>query len=157
MDFTWERAAASGEPMPTCLPTAEQNAFQAMAHLYARFNAKAITKEQAATEKGRIKASLKDEINLENFRDNLAYQRELILRNTEMAKIACKKNPTPENAITLCDTIDAIQRDDRFCNVKLTDHGANCPVCNKFFNDEHANRRPVFCEDCGCKLGWPNG
>ena len=154
MDFTWERAAAMGEAMPTCLPTAEQNAFQAIAYLYARFRANAVSREQAATEKARIKASLKDEIDMENFKDNLAYQRQLILRDSEMAKIACRKDPTPENAIALCDSIDAIQKDDRFRNVKYTDHGANCPVCNKFFNDDHANRKPVFCEDCGCKLGW---
>lgn len=154
MDFTWERAAAMGEAMPTCLPTPEQNAFQAIAYLYARFRANSISREQAATEKARIKASLVDEINMENFKDNLAYQRQLILRDSEMAKIACRKDPTPENAIALCDSIDAIQKDDRFRNVKYTDHGANCPVCNKFFNDDHANRKPVFCEDCGCKLGW---
>jgi hypothetical protein len=154
MDFTWERAAAMGDPMPPCLPTAEQNAFQAIAFLYARYNAKSISKEQAAADKARIKASLKDEIETENFRDNLAYQREMIMRQTEMALIACRKEPTPENAIFLCDSIDAIQKDDVFRNVKRTDYGANCPVCNKFFNDDHANRKPVFCEDCGCKLGW---
>lgn len=154
MDFTWERAAAMGEPMPPCLPTAEQNAFQAIAFLYARYNAKSIGKEQAAADKARIKASLKDEIETENFRDNLAYQREMILRGTEMAKIACKKDPTPENALDLVDTIDAIMKEDRFKTVKHTDYGANCPVCNKFFNDDHANRKPTFCEDCGCKLGW---
>ena len=154
MDFTWERAAAMGEAMPTCMPTPEQNAFQAIAYLYARFRAKAIGKEQAAEEKARIKASLMDELAMETFKDNLAYQREMILRQSEMAKIACRKDPTPENAIALCDTIDAIIKDERFCNVKYADHGANCPVCNKFFNDDHANRKPVFCEDCGSKLGW---
>lgn len=154
MDFTWEKAAAMGEPMPPCLPTAEQNAFQAIAHLYARFNIKAIGREQAASDKARIKASLTDEIAMETFRDNLAYQREMIIRGTEMARIACRKEPTPDNALALCDTIDAIMKDDRFKNVKHTDYGANCPSCNKFFNDEHAARKPNFCESCGCRLGW---
>lgn len=154
MDFTWERAAAMGEAMPTCLPTAEQNAFQAIAYLYARFRANAVSREQAATEKARIKASLMDEINMEKFKDNLAYQRELILRQSEMAKISARKNPCAETCIALCDSIDAILKNDIFRNVKYTDHGANCPVCNKFFNDDHANRKPVFCEDCGSKLGW---
>ena len=154
MDFTWERAAATGGPMPPCLPTAEQNAFQAVAYLYARYNAKAISKEQAATEKARIKASLKDEIDMENFKDNLAYQRQLILRNTEMARAKCRRDPSSENAVALCDAIDAVMKDDVFKMIKRTDYGANCPVCNKFFNDDHANRKPPFCEDCGCKLGW---
>lgn len=154
MDFTWEKAAAMGEPMPPCLPTAEQKAFQAIAYLYARFNIRAIDREQAASDKARIKASLKDEIDMETFRDNLAYQRELILRGTEMAKIVCKQNPTPENALALVDTIDAIMKNDVFQNVKYTDYGANCPVCNKFFNHDHATNKPTFCESCGCKLGW---
>ena len=154
MDFTWERDAATGQPMPHCLPTAEQNAYQAMARLYERFNNGAITREQAAGDKAKIKASLKDEIDMENFKDNLAYQRQLILRQTEMSKNACRKAPTPENAIALCDSIDAVLRDDRFCNIKYTDYGANCPICNKFFNEDHANRKPTFCEHCGCKLGW---
>lgn len=154
MDFTWERAAAMGEPMPPCLPTAEQRAFQAIAYLYARFNIKSIDRDQASEEKNRIKASLKDEIDMENFKDNLAYQREMILRQSEMAKIAARKNPCAETCTALCDSIDAILKDDRFRNVKYTDYGANCPVCNKFFNDEHAGRKPTFCEDCGCKLGW---
>ena len=154
MDFAWEREAATGMPMPPCLPTSEQKAFQAIAYLYARFNIKSITREQASSDKARIKASLKDEIEVEKFQDNLAYQREMVLRQSEMAKIACRKNPTSENALALCDVIDAIQKDDRFKNVKHTDHGANCPVCNKFFNDDHAFRKPAFCEDCGCKLGW---
>jgi hypothetical protein len=154
MDFTWEKAAAMGEAMPTCLPTAEQKAFQAIAYLYARYRTGVIEKEQAAAEKRQIKASLADEIAMENFQDNLAYQREMILRQSEMAKIACRKEPTPENAIALCDKIDAIMKDERFENVKHTDYGANCPVCSKFFNDDHASRRPRFCEDCGAKLGW---
>lgn len=154
MDFTWERAAATGEPMPPCLPTAEQNAFQAIAYLYARYNAKTISKEQAAADKARIKASLKDEIDMENFRDSLCYQQSLMIRGSEMAKIECRKNPTPENAIKLCDCMDAIRKDDVFRNVKYTDYGANCPHCDKFFSDEHAARKPKFCEDCGCKLEW---
>lgn len=125
MDFTWERAAAMGEPMPTCLPTAEQKAFQAIAYLYARFNIKSISRDQASEEKAHIKASLKDEIATENFKDNLAYQREMILRQSEMAKIAARKNPCAETCIALCDSIDAIQKDDRFRNVKYTDYGAN--------------------------------
>lgn len=39
-------------------------------------------------------------------------------------------------------------------NVILSEHGANCPCCRKFFNREHADRRPRFCEDCGAMLVW---
>ena len=36
----------------------------------------------------------------------------------------------------------------------LTEHGANCPVCGSFFNQDHAFRKPQYCEDCGCRLDW---
>lgn len=29
-----------------------------------------------------------------------------------------------------------------------------CPACNKFFSDEHADRRPNFCEECGQAFQW---
>ena len=36
----------------------------------------------------------------------------------------------------------------------LAEHGANCPICGSFFNQEHADRKPTYCETCGCRLGW---
>ena len=36
----------------------------------------------------------------------------------------------------------------------LAEHGANCPVCGSFFNQDHAFRKPQYCEDCGCRLDW---
>ena len=38
--------------------------------------------------------------------------------------------------------------------VKKSEHGANCPVCGSFFNQEHAGRKPQYCETCGCRLEW---
>ena len=34
------------------------------------------------------------------------------------------------------------------------EYGAKCPNCGRFFNQDHAFRKPVFCEDCGCMLRW---
>ena len=73
MDFVWEKEAANQEPMPDGLPLAEQRAFQVVATLYARFYEKAISKEQAAQDKQKAKAELKQEIDIDNFRDNTAY------------------------------------------------------------------------------------
>lgn len=36
----------------------------------------------------------------------------------------------------------------------VKEHGAICPCCGKFFNQEHATRKPRFCEDCGAMLVW---
>lgn len=154
MDFVWEKEAANQEPMPDGLPLAEQRAFQVVATLYARFYEKAISKEQAAQDKQKAKAELKQEIDIDNFRDNTAYEREKILRLSEQARIKARKEPTQENCLALIDTIDGILKNELQQNVILSEHGANCPCCGKFFNQEHATRKPRFCEDCGAMLVW---
>ncbi|WP_288181602.1 hypothetical protein [uncultured Oscillibacter sp.] len=154
MDFVWEKEAANQEPMPDGLPLAEQRAFQVVATLYARFYEKAISKEQAAQDKQKAKAELKQEIDIDNFRDNTAYEREKILRLSEQARIKARKEPTQENCLVLVDTVDGILKNELQQNVILSEHGANCPCCGKFFNQEHADRKPRFCEDCGAMLVW---
>lgn len=154
MDFVWEKEAANQEPMPDGLPLAEQRAFQVVATLYARFYEKAISKEQAAQDKQKAKAELMQEIGIDNFRDNTAYEREKILRLSEQARIKARKEPTQENCLVLVDTVDGILKNELQQNVILSEHGANCPCCGKFFNQEHADRKPRFCEDCGAMLVW---
>lgn len=154
MDFVWEKEAANQEPMPDGLPLAEQRAFQAVATLYARFYEKAISKEQAAQDKQKAKAELKQEIDIDNFRDNTAYEREKILRLSEQARIKARKEPTQENCLALIDTIDGILKNELQQNVILSEHGANCPCCGKFFNQDHAQAKPRFCESCGAMLVW---
>ena len=154
MDFIWEKEAANQEPMPDGLLLAEQKAFQVISALYARFYAKMITKEQAAMDKQKIKAALKEEISADNFRDNTAYEREKILRLSEQARIKARKEPQTENCLAMVNTIDGILNNELQQNVILSEHGANCPCCRRFFNREHADRRPRFCEDCGAMLVW---
>ena len=154
MDFVWEKEAANQEPMPDGLPLAEQRAFHVVATLYARFYEQAISKEQAAQDKQKAKAELKQEIDIDNFRDNTAYEREKILRLSEQARIKARKEPTQENCLVLVDTVDGILKNELQQNVILSEHGANCPCCGKFFNQEHADRKPRFCEDCGAMLVW---
>lgn len=154
MDFVWEKQAANQEPMPDGLPLAEQRAFQVVSALYARFYAKNISKEQAAQDKQKTKAALKQEIDTDNYRDNTAYEREKILRLSEQARIKARKDPTPENCLALVNTIDGILKNELQQNVILSEHGANCPCCGKFFNQEHVDRKPRFCEDCGAMLVW---
>ena len=154
MDFVWEKQAANQEPMPDGLPLAEQRAFQVVSALYARFYAKTISKEQAAQDKQKTKAELKQEIDTDNYRDNTAYEREKILRLSEQVRIRARKEPTAENCVALIDTIDGILKNELQQNVILSEHGANCPCCQRFFNREHADRKPRFCEDCGAMLVW---
>lgn len=34
------------------------------------------------------------------------------------------------------------------------EEGYNCPACGKFFEPAHAERNPLYCEDCGVELKW---
>lgn len=154
MDFIWEKEAANQEPMPDGLPLAEQRAFQVISALYARFYAKMISKEQAAQDKQKTKAELKQEIDTDNYRDNTAYEREKILRLSEQARARARKEPTAENCLSLVDTIEGILKNELQQNVIYSEHGANCPCCGKFFNQDHAQAKPRFCESCGAMLVW---
>lgn len=154
MIFTWEKEAANNDPMPDDLMLAEQKAYQALACLYIRFQSGAVTREQASLEKAKIRSELTKEIQMDNFRDNTAYQREKILRLTEQAKASARKNPSAENCIALADAIDGIEKYEFMQNVILSDHEANCPCCGSFFNQEQADRKPRFCETCGALLVW---
>ena len=95
-----------------------------------------------------------EEISADNFRDNTAYEREKILRLSEQARTQAKKEPTSENCHALVDTIDGILKNELQQNVILSEHGANCPCCGKFFNQDHAQAKPRFCESCGAMLVW---
>lgn len=154
MDFIWEKEAANQEPMPDGLPLAEQRAFQVVSALYARFYAKMISKEQAAQDKQKTKAELKQEIDTDNYRDNTAYEREKILRLSEQARARARKEPTAENCLSLVDTIEGILKNELQQNVIYSEHSANCPCCGKFFNQDHAQAKPRFCESCGAMLVW---
>ena len=140
--------------MPDGLCLSEQRAFQAMVLLYRRFNTKAITPEQASFEKRQIGKQMMEEISADNFRDNTAYEREKILRLSEQARTQAKKEPTSENCHALVDSIDGILKNELQQNVILSEHGANCPCCGKFFNQDHAQAKPRFCESCGAMLVW---
>ena len=154
MTFSWEEIAAREGPMPDGLCLPEQRAFQAMVLLYRRFNSKAITSEQASAEKRQINRQMMEEIKTDNFRDNTAYDREKILRLSEQARTRARKEPTRENCLALVDTIDGILKNELQQNVIILEHGAVCPCCRKFFNQDHAYEKPRFCESCGAMLVW---
>ena len=154
MTFRWEEIASKNGPMPDGLCLSEQRAFQAMVLLYRRFNSKVITSEQASAEKRQIGRQMMEEIRADNFRDNTAYEREKILRLSEQARARARKEPTEENCLALTDTIDGILKNELQQNVIISEHGANCPCCGKFFNQDHAQAKPRFCESCGAMLVW---
>lgn len=155
MFFDYEEQARRNEPVPDGVSLFDEGGYRNLRDdIYAPYHKQTITREQAIERKKRLKARALKEIQLDNFRDNTAYEREKILRLSEQARIKARKEPTQENCLALVDTIDGILKNELQQNVILSEHGANCPCCGKFFNQDHAQAKPRFCESCGAMLVW---
>ena len=141
MFFDYEEQAKNHEPVPEELSMFDECGYRILSDIYVLYQRGSITKEQAIDKKRKLKARALKE-------------REKILRLSEQARIKARKEPTQENCLALVDTIDGILKNELQQNVILSEHGANCPCCGKFFNQEHATRKPRFCEDCGAMLVW---
>lgn len=154
MFFEYEEQAKRHEPVQDGLSMFDECGYRILSDIYALYQKGTITREQAIDQKRKLKARALKETQMDNFRDNTAYEREKILRLSEQARIKAQKDPTPENCLALVNTIDGILKSELQKNVILSEHGANCPCCQRFFNQEHAARKPRFCEDCGAMLVW---
>lgn len=155
MFFDYEEQAKRHEPVPEGMSLFDEGGYRNLRDdIYDQYHKKIITREQAIERKRKLKARAKNEIQLDNFRDNIAYNQEKILRLSEQARTRARKDPTPENCLALVDTIDGILKNELQQNVILSEHGANCPCCGKFFNQDHAHAKPRFCESCGAMLVW---
>lgn len=109
-DFPWEQAAMNGELMPEGLTGAEQCAYQAIAYLYARFRLKTIDRERGHAEKSMIRAEMQRRKDADAYDSRLTACHVKLIKDSELAKTACRKNPTPENALRLCDILDGLLR-----------------------------------------------
>lgn len=98
LTFSWERLAMDGEEMPDDLPIEEQMAFQAMAHLYARYRMKVIDRERGHIEKGKIKHALDCRKRNADMGRRLAEHHAQLLKNLEGAACDYAKNRTLEAA-----------------------------------------------------------
>ena len=84
--FAWERTAMEGGDMPDNLSPAEQCAFQALAHLYARFRLKVISREEGHLEKGKIIYATEKQIKADRAASDLAAWQADLCRNIEAAQ-----------------------------------------------------------------------
>lgn len=108
--FPWERAALRGEPLPEGLPAEEQSAYLALRQVYRDYDSGVLSQAEAAGEKGRIVRQAREAGKRRVFGERLAARRWQVLRETEAAKTACRKHPSPENALRLCDVMDGLER-----------------------------------------------
>ena len=153
--FPWETDAMHNNELPDGLDLIDQMAFTVLRGIYQGYNSGAISREAASEQKNKLRREYERAVQESNFQNSLCYHHEKLLRMTEMAKVLCRKDPTPENAVQLCDVLDGLTNIDTLRPVVLTPHGAKCPLCEKFFEKDHAARKPNYCESCGSQLGWP--
>ena len=108
--FPWERAAMRGEPLPEGLPPEEQHAYLSLRQVYRDYCGKVLSREAAAGEKRRIARQAQAAGKRRVFADRLTEHHWRVTRDTEAAKAACRKDPSPENALRLCDVLDGLEK-----------------------------------------------
>ena len=108
LSFPYEREAMHGDEMPDGLTLYDQAAFQALRCLYKSYYAKTIDRDTASREKRMIRKALNDEISTTDYQRGLAFHQAEVARLTESAKVACRKDPTPENALQLIRVLDGL-------------------------------------------------
>ena len=153
MKFWFEEQAFNNEPMPENVTAYEACIYTFLRNLYWTYRKGVISKDQAQQEKELTIRKYDKEWEKRDFEikcwENSA-RRTLAAAH---AMVQYHLNRTIENADKLYEKLEWLL-DELPEPVKKHEHGANCPSCGKFFNQDHADRKPKFCEDCGCMLRW---
>lgn len=110
MDFSWEREAMRGEEIPGGLGLADTAAYTALRDIYERFRGKRMGREQAVREKRVVLRTWEQAREAEALERKLLDYHVRLIRGTELAIIRCRKDPTAENALYLCNVLDGFER-----------------------------------------------
>ena len=97
-----------GEELPEGLPLPDQMAYTCLRNIYSMYYNKTISRDRAAAEKQRVRVQWEKAVSTMEFDRKLAAHHVQVIRNTEAAKTACRKDPTPENVLRLCNVLDGI-------------------------------------------------
>lgn len=108
--FPWEREAMRGAEMPDGLSFYDQMAYISLRTLYHDYREKRLDRATASAEKRRIFGAWDKAKRMAEFERDLAFFRARVLKDTEGAKTAVRKDPSPENAIRLCNVLDGLER-----------------------------------------------
>lgn len=108
--FPWEREAMRGAELPDGLLLYDQMAYLSLRTVYRDYYEKRLDRAAASAEKRRIVAAWRRARDVAEFQRKLALFSARVFKDTEAAKTAVLKNPTPENAIRLCNVMDGIER-----------------------------------------------
>lgn len=107
--FPWEREAMRGAEMPDDLSIYDQMAYISLRTLYHDYHEKRLDRATASAEKRRIFGAWDKARRMAEFDRELAFFRARLCKDAEGAKTAVRKDPSPENAIRLCDVLDGLK------------------------------------------------
>ena len=153
MTYWSEKQAQQSEHMPDNLTEQEALIYSFLRNLYWSLQRGLITSEQAQHEKDVTLKKMEKGRKAREFERRLWENSARRTMSAERAMTMYRKNRTLENADELVSRLEWLHDE---CSLKaiIAEHGANCPICGAFFNQDHAFRKPQYCEDCGCHLKW---
>lgn len=108
--FPWEREAMQGAEMPDGLLLCDQMAYLSLRTLYHDYHERRLDRATASAEKQRIVSAWRRAKDTVEFQRKLAFFSARVFRDTEAAKTAVRKDPSPENAVRLCNVMDGLER-----------------------------------------------
>ena len=108
--FPWEREAMKGAEMPDGLSLYDQMAYISLRTLYCDYREKRLDRATASAEKRRIFGAWNKAKRMAEFERKQTFFRVRLYKDTEGAKTAVRKDPSPENAIRLCNVLDGLER-----------------------------------------------
>lgn len=111
LSFPWEREAMQGAELPDGLSVYDQMAFISMRTLYHDYREKRLNRAAASAEKRRIFGAWDRAKRTAEFERKLAFFHARLCKDTEGAKTAVRKDPSPENALRLCNVLDGLKVD----------------------------------------------
>jgi hypothetical protein len=109
-DFPFEREAGQNLPLPEGLSLADRMAYSALRNIYRAFHAGDIGRDRAGEEKQRLRRAWEQARESEAFERKLCAYHTRLIGAMERAVCRCRKEPTAENALYLCDVLDGIER-----------------------------------------------
>lgn len=153
MDRELEVMAYNNQPAPSYLNWKTRAEYIVVRYLYAANRLNCISKEDASAERKLIQKELDNIDKAKNFEIKCWESSAKRTLSACHAMMMYRKNRTLEAADNMVSMLEWL---DDECGQDVIPHeyGAKCPNCRRFFNQDHAFRKPVFCEDCGCMLRW---
>lgn len=100
-----------GEELPEGLSLPDQMAYTCLRQIYASYYSKTISRGRAAAEKQRVRLQWDQLVSEMELGRKLTAYHVLVIRGSEAAKAACRKDPTPENALQLCNVLGGLSAD----------------------------------------------